>query len=103
MPELSELQFAVAAQRRERGFTSDPARILVLLVEEIGEIARELKKTWSPNYGDLDVERLGDELADVFVLLSALASAYEIDLASAVQRKFFEADAERRWPSAEHR
>lgn len=102
MSELLELQLAVAAQRRECGFTTDPVRILILLVEEVGEIARELKKTWSPNYGDLDVERLGDELTDVFVLLSALASAYEIDLASAVQRKFFEADAERRWPSANH-
>ena len=101
MTDLSELQRAVAARRRDRGFTVDPVRILALLIEELGEVARELKKSWSPNYGDLDVERLAPELADVFVLLSALASEYEIDLASAIQSKFFEADADRPWPSAD--
>ena len=100
MPDLSELQLAIASERRDRGFTSDPVRILTLLIEELGEVARELKKTWSPNYGDLDVERLAPELADVFVLLSALASEFEVDLASAIQSKFFGADAQRRWPSA---
>jgi hypothetical protein len=60
-----------------------------------------LKKSWSPLYGDLDVERLAPELADVFVVLSALASEYEIELTSAIQSKFFEADAHCRWPRAD--
>lgn len=34
------------------------------------------------------------------VLPSALAYEYEIDLASAVERKFVEGDDERHWPSA---
>lgn len=81
MPDLSELQLAVTAERRARGFTSDSVRILALLIEELGEVARELKRTWSPNYDDLDAERLASEIADVFVLLSALASEWDPCLA----------------------
>ena len=101
MPDLSHLQAAIAAERRDRGFTSDPLQLLTLLVEEVGEIACELKGTWSPNYEDPVVDRLAAELADALVLLTALASRYDIDVAEAVQRKFFETDGRRDWPSAD--
>ena len=75
-------------------------RVLALLVEEIGEVARELKKTWSPNYGDFSADRLAAELADVLVLVCALAAEHGIDLELSVRQKFFEADAKRSWKSA---
>ncbi len=102
MTELSELQAAIEATRRNRGFTTDPIRVLTLLVEEVGEVAAELKKTWSANYDDMVVEELADELADVFVLLSALASRHDIDLEQAVTSKFFQADATRSWATADN-
>lgn len=74
--------------------------MLTLLVEEVGEVASELKKTWSRNYPDMATQDLADELADVFVLVSALASAHDIDLGAAVADKFIEADGRRHWPSA---
>lgn len=97
---LSALQRRVAEQRSARGFTSDPVRLMVLMTEELGEIAAEIKRTWSVNYPDLEVGRLADEVADLFVLLSDLASLHRIDLASAVEDKFFTRDARRVWPSA---
>ncbi len=100
MSELSELQQRIAHVRSERGFTTDSVRILTLLTEELGEVAGELKKTWSKNYADLVPEDLANEISDVFVLLSALASSNGIDLEQAVQRKFFEADSKRTWASA---
>ena len=100
MSELRDLQRRIAAVRAERGFTTDPVRLLALLVEEVGEVAGELKKTWSANYPDLVVDELADELADVFVLLSALASEHDIDLGEAVTTKFFERDSTRQWASA---
>lgn len=100
MHELGELQRRIEAERATRGFTTDPSRILTLLVEEVGEIAGEIKRTWSVNYPDLDVDALSDEIADALVLLSALASAFGIDLGSAVTRKFFASDSKREWASA---
>lgn len=100
MAELSEIQKLVSETRHRRGFTTDPVQIFTLLTEEVGEVAAELKKTWSKNYADLVVDDLANELADVFVLTSALASRYDIDLETAVRNKFIAADATRTWATA---
>lgn len=103
MATISELQDRIVETREQRGFTTDPVHLTVLLTEELGEIAREVKRVWSPNYDGFDPERLAPELADAFVLLSALASEVGIDLADAVEQKFFNDDAARTWPSAQSR
>lgn len=100
MTTLKDLQRTVERVRLDRGFTTEPLELLSLLVEEVGEIASELKKTWSLNYSELVVTELGDEIADTFVLLSALASSFDIDLEQAVTRKFIEADSQRLWKTA---
>jgi NTP pyrophosphatase (non-canonical NTP hydrolase) len=100
MTDLADLQAEIVAERAVRGFTTDPVRVLTLLVEEVGEVARELKKTWSPNYDGFSADRLAPELADVIVLVCALAAEYDIDLESAVRRKFFDDDANREWRSS---
>lgn len=100
MADLAELQAEIVAERAARGFTTDPVRVLALLVEETGEVARELKKTWSPNYEDFSADRLAPELADVLVLVCALAAEHGIDLESSVRQKFFRDDAKRPWKSA---
>ncbi len=100
MSDLAELQRLIVQTRASRGFTTEPVQILTLLVEEVGEIASELKKTWSPNYSELVLSELGDEIADALVLLSALASSFDIDLEVAVTRKFIEADSHRPWKTA---
>jgi NTP pyrophosphatase (non-canonical NTP hydrolase) len=100
MTDLAELQAEIVTERSSRGFTTDPVRLLALLVEEVGEIARELKKTWSPNYHQFEVDRLAPELADVLVLVCALASEHGVDLEQTVRQKFFGLDAGRGWESA---
>ena len=96
----TELQQRIAAIRQERGFVTDPQKILILMTEEVGEIAAELKRLWSPNYSKFDTERMREEIADVFVTLAALANSFEIDIADAVREKFIEKDAGREWKSA---
>ncbi|NJN81407.1 MAG: hypothetical protein HC802_03415 [Caldilineaceae bacterium] len=81
-------------------FVTDPTQIQILLTEEVGEISSELKRLWSVNYDTFDRTRLANEIADVFVLLAALASEFEIDIAEAVESKFFAKDAQRSWKSA---
>ena len=48
---MIELQREISQIRSERGFVMDPIKILVLLTEEVGEMASELKRLWSKNYG----------------------------------------------------
>ncbi len=100
MAELTDLQARIERTRAERGFTTEPLQLFTLLTEEVGEVATELKKTWSANYDDPSPEDLASELADVFVLLSAIATRFDVDLETAVESKFFTADAERDWATA---
>lgn len=101
MADLQELQSLVGKTRRERGFTMDPLRIFVLLSEEVGELARELKRTWSPNYEAFSKQDLEDEIADVLVCLLALANQFEINVERALTRKLLDKDSRRSWKSAE--
>lgn len=98
---MKELQQKVKKIRSERGFTMDPLKIFTLLNEEIGEVAKELKKGWSRNYDGLDRDKLTEELADVQVCLCALANQYEINLEEAVEEKFVKKDAKRTWKTME--
>jgi NTP pyrophosphatase (non-canonical NTP hydrolase) len=101
MADLRELQNLVSKIRQERGFTMDPLRIFVLLDEEMGEIARELKRTWSPNYDLFSKQDLEDEIADALVCLLALANQFEIDVEKALTEKLLCKDSQRKWKSAE--
>ena len=100
MADLQELQSLVGKIRRERGFTMEPLRIFTLLTEEIGEIAGELKRTWSPNYEPFSNKDLEDEIADVLVCLLALANQFEINVEKALTKKLLYKDSQRSWKSA---
>ena len=100
MSGLADLQKAISETRAERGFVTDPVKIHLLLTEEVGEIASELKKLWSINYGDFNCHQLQEEIADAFVLLAALATQFDINIEGAVVDKFFRKDRAREWKSA---
>ena len=100
MSELADLQKAISKTRLERGFVTDPVKIHLLLSEEVGEIASAIKRLWSENYGDFSRDQLQEEVADVFVLLAALAAQFDIDIEEAVVDKFFRKDGAREWKSA---
>ena len=102
MSQLADLQNAISKTRAERGFVTDPVKLQVLLTEEVGEITAEIKKLWSVNYDDFNRDRLQEEIADVFVLLAALATRFDIDIEEAVTTKFFGKDGAREWKSAAH-
>ena len=96
--ELLELQKMIKQVRKKRGFTMDPAQIFMLLTEEVGEVAGELKRLWSKNYEEFLIDDLQDELADVMTLLLALANQFEIDMESAILNKIGK-DGDRNWAS----
>ena len=97
---MEDLQTKIHKIRKERGFTMEPLKIFTLLNEEIGEVAAELKRQWSKNYEGFSVEKLAEEIADVQVCLCALANQYNIDIETAVNKKFVDSDSERIWKTS---
>lgn len=47
MSDINQLSQRIVEKRAERGFVTDPLKIHLLLTEEVGEIAGELKRSWS--------------------------------------------------------
>ncbi|MCX8213290.1 MAG: hypothetical protein OTJ97_02075 [SAR202 cluster bacterium] len=91
------LQRKISDIRAQRGFFTDPLKIMIHLTEEIGEVASQVRRTWSVNPDDFDQSQLEDEIAEVFVILTALANQFDIDIEQAVVKKFFESDSNRTW------
>jgi NTP pyrophosphatase (non-canonical NTP hydrolase) len=96
------LQQYVAKAVVRRGFAKEtPKDILLLLVEEVGELAKAIRKLSGLKTDTLAKTHdagLSEELADVFIYLLDLANSYKIDLLSAMRDK--EAFNERRSWSA---
>ncbi len=81
---LRALTHHVEAKRRERGFEDTPERLLLLLTEEVGEIATELRKSWKRRQ---DATALGHELIDAVTYVLRLAWTFRVDLEQAVREK----------------
>ncbi len=89
-PTLRDLQRYVAEVCQERGWTKDtPAEKFVLFIEEVGELAKAMRKA-----AGLYEERakpsqcaLEEEFADVLSYLLDLANCFQIDLEAVFRAK----------------
>lgn len=94
-PSLADWQKIVKETVAERHFSVDPNEVFVMFAEEVGELAKELRKKWK--FGTVHVrESAGSELADVFQLLMDLANHFDVDLEQAVREKMKKNDG-RTW------
>jgi len=97
---ISDYQCWLREYDWRRGFDLvQPSQVVVHLLEELGEIAREV--LYAEGYRDPSertdaVGRLAEELADALIFLTKLANCYGIDLAEAVRAS--QAKAEARFP-----
>lgn len=98
-PTLGDLQRYVDEVCQERGWTKDsPAEKFVLFVEEVGELAKAIRKA-AGLYAEQAKPRdmsLEEEFADVLSYLLDLANCYSIDLERAFREKE-EINRSRRW------
>ncbi len=87
---LKEIQEYAKKMIMARGFEEEtPQDILMLLTEELGELAKEVRKTTKVKL-DRNADKtpnLGNEIADVFNYLLALCVAENIDLLQAFKQK----------------
>lgn len=89
-PTLKELQDYIAQVCEERGWTKDsPSEKFVLFIEEVGELAKAMRKmaglyTEQAKPNALSLE---EEFADVLSYLLDLANCFQIDLEQVFRAK----------------
>jgi len=88
-PTLRDFQRYVEAMEHERGFAHQTAvQKCLMLGEEIGELFKAVRKSERLGIAQNSVVgSVGDELADVFIFLCAIANRYGIDLEQAFRDK----------------
>lgn len=93
---LTELQEYYKAKSKERGFDNESAQdTLLLMTEELGELARAVRKHAGIKIDDkTDVYPLQEELADTQIYLLYLANILGISLEESFWKK--EAENEKR-------
>lgn len=90
-PTLGDIQQYVRDMEAERGFTDEGVvEQTLLLVEEVGELCKVIRKHHT-NMG-IDVNKQYDfdaagEVADVLILLNAVANRLEVDIEQALRDK----------------
>jgi len=68
------------------GVRRDELLTISQLIEELGELARAVNSE-KLGRGKIELEKLEDEFADVFIQLATLANLHQIDLEGAVFKK----------------
>lgn len=88
---VAQLQQYVEDMVNVRGFADEtPQDCLLLLTEELGELAKEVRKAHTHIKNDTSknsTENLKGELGDVFMMLIALRRTLDIDLVDAFREK----------------
>jgi NTP pyrophosphatase (non-canonical NTP hydrolase) len=86
---LTEIQRYVADMEKERGFADRGVVAQCLLLgEEVGELFKAVRKSEHLPIGTTSiVGTVDEELADILILVCAVANRYGIDLSSALRRK----------------
>lgn len=89
-PTLKELQHYLAEVCQERGWIKDsPSEKFVLFIEEVGELAKALRKAvglYEERAKPRDIS-LEEEFADVLSYLLDLANCFQVDLEQAFRAK----------------
>lgn len=87
---LNEIQKYITKMMEVKGFNNTPLELLCYLTEEVGELAKEIRKNESNMEMDINKKyssNIKDELADVFIYVLTIADKYNIDLLDALKRK----------------
>lgn len=88
---LADLQAYARIHFEERGFHANPLQECLLLTEEVGELAKAIRKDKAVSGMKIDanssVGTIAHELADVLWVVTMIANIYDIDLETAFRDK----------------
>lgn len=87
---LKDIQIYMNKMIEERGFDKEtPQDVMLLLTEEVGELAKEIRKTTQIKM-DVNKSRTTDvsgEIVDVFMYILAMCRVMNVDLLEALKEK----------------
>lgn len=88
-PTLSDFQQLIRRLVVERGYDQETVpEVLMLLVEEVGELAKAIRKVnGQKTHADSKIHNVQEELADVLWLLVDLSNRLDVDLEAAFRAK----------------
>lgn len=87
---MSDIQNYIKVMLEENNYYNTPLELLCYLTEEVGELAKEIRKNESNMEVDINKNynsNIKDELADVFIYVLTIADKYNIDLLDALKKK----------------
>jgi NTP pyrophosphatase (non-canonical NTP hydrolase) len=88
MKEAQKLSFKLLEEiNKKNNIKHDPDSMFLSLVEEVGEVARELSKKQKNWREEFDKEKLSDELADIISRTFIIAQDNDIDMDLAFNAK----------------
>ncbi len=87
-PTLADLQRYVREMVSERGFTDNTEQKFMMLIEEVGELAKASRKNVGMKLAsDASKQDVSAEAADVFIVLLGLCNLLDVDLEQAFRDK----------------
>jgi NTP pyrophosphatase (non-canonical NTP hydrolase) len=87
-PTLQDLQQYIRLMTAERGFNDTVQQKFMLLIEEVGELAKASRKHAGMGYAsDARDQDVAAEAADVFIVFLHLCQLLDIDLEQALRQK----------------
>lgn len=98
---LTEVQEYIRKVIEIRGFDKQlPEQTMLLLTEEVGELAKAIRKDKTKmsidNNKIANYDTIESEVADVFIVLTTICNKFDIDLFSALKNKE-EENLKRKW------
>lgn len=95
---LKQLQTYYKEKARERGFSDEsPKDVMLLLTEELGELARAVRRQAGIKIDTkTKIPEIEEEIADVFIYLLHLSNQLGLDLEEAFLKKEEESE-KRKW------
>lgn len=88
-PNLVDFQRYIGEMVKERGFNNEVPEDIMLFMEEVGELARAVRKNIGLKIAtdSKAAKEIEEELADCFMYILNLANRHDIDLEEAFRKK----------------
>ncbi len=77
---LSQLQQAIAQLEQDNGWTNTPDEKMTFITEELGEVAKWVRKARNKQLPPEDLKELNYEIADVLQHVVSLANHFKLDI-----------------------
>ena len=84
---ILQLQQAIATLEQTQGWTNSPDEKMTFITEELGEVAKWIRKSRSKQLTSEELQELNDEIADVLQHIISLANYYKLDIEAGLIRK----------------